>query len=216
MVFNNLQLQYVTTPLAGSPLHPFYRVSNIISRCVIIKQPTGSIPDLSDYSSSPFVVQVGNRPDLPYRYVIASVRIIVRQSGVILGGASAVVDPFSGLASLEKFKLIRSVGLSSVTYDIVSNGVVCTRAAARRAPLPFEGNSIKISAVPVVALVDPVYLSSGPIRRVTVGLQSISIDYRILDANDAELVGIDVRIKVLQCFSVYLFSHFFDAFKVQK
>jgi hypothetical protein len=197
MVFNNLQLQYVTAPLAGSPLYPFYRVSNIVSRCVIIKQPTGSIPDLSDYSSSPFVVQVGNRPDLPYRYVIASVRIIVRQSGVILGGASAVVDPFSGLASLEKFKLIRSVGLSSVTYDIVSNGVVCTRAAARRAPLLLEGNSVKISAVPAAALVDPVYLSSGPIRRVTVGLQSISIDYRILDANDAELVGIDVRIKVL-------------------
>ena len=116
---------------------------------------------------------------------------------MILGGASAVVDPFSGLASLEKFKLIRSVGLSSVTYDIVSNGVVCTRAAARRAPLLLEGNSVKISAVPAAALVDPVYFSSGPIRRVTVGLQSISIDYRILDANDAELVGIDVRIKVL-------------------
>ncbi len=190
---------------AGSPVLPLYRASNIISSCSIIRQPTGSIPEQSRFSSSPFIIQVANRPELPYRYVIASVRVIVRQKGVVIGGASAVVDPFTGSASLERFKLIRSLDKSSVTYDVVSNGVLCTRAASRRAVSLIAGNSIRISAVPAVALVSPDFLSSEPARRVTVGLQSMSIDYVILDANEAELVGVLVQIKVWFRFAVLLF-----------
>lgn len=189
-------VHYVNTPFAGSPVLPFYRASNIISSCSIIRQPTGSIPEQSIFSSSPFIIQVRNRPELPYRYVIASVRVIVRQSGVVMEGASAVVDPFSGSVSLDRFKLIRSLDKSSVTYDVVSNGVLCTRAASTRAVSVAAGNFVRISAVPADARVSSDFLSSELARRVTVGLQSLSIDYRILDANEAELVGVIVQIKV--------------------
>jgi hypothetical protein len=199
-------VKHVNVPFAGSPVHPFYRASNIISSCSIVRQPTGSIPQQSRFLSSPFIIQVSNRPELPYRYVIASARIIVRQNGVVIGGASAVVNPFSGSTSLDKFKLIRSLGMPSVTYDVVSNGVLCSRAASRRAFSIVAGNSIQISAIPAVAFVSPDYLSSEPVRRVTVGLQSISIDYVVLDANEAELVGVSVQIQVWFCFALFLFS----------
>ena len=113
-----------------------------------------------------------------------------------MGGASAVVDPFSGSVSLDRFKLIRSLDKSSVTYDVVSNGVLCTRAASTRAVSVAAGNFVLISAVPADARVSSDFLLSELARRVTVGLQSLSIDYRILDANEAELVGIIVQIKV--------------------
>jgi hypothetical protein len=188
--------QHVNAPFAGSPVLPFYTASNIISSCSILRQPTGSIPEQAKFSSSPFLIQVGNRPELRYRYVIASVRVIVRQSGVVIGGASAVADPLTGSASLERFTLIRSLDKSAVTFDVVSNGVLCTRAASRTTVSLAAGNSIRISVVPAVALVSSNVLSSEPARRVTVGLQSMSIDYVILDANEAELVGVLVQIKV--------------------
>jgi hypothetical protein len=199
-------VKHIHASYPGSPALPFYRASNIISSCSIVRQPTGSIPQQSRFISSPFIIQVSNRPELPYRYVIASARIIVRQNGVVIGGASAVVDPFSGSASLGKFKLIRSLGMSSVTYDIVSNGVLCSRALSRKAFSIVAGNSIQISAIPAVALISPDYLSSEPVRRVKVGLESISIDYVVLDANEAELLGVSVQIQVWFCFALLLFS----------
>jgi hypothetical protein len=205
--------------LPGSPAHPFYKASNIISSCSIIRQPRGSIPEQSNFLSSPFFVQVVNRPELPYRYIIASARVVVRQNGVVLGGASAVVNPFSGSASFEKFKLIRSLNWTSITYDVVSNGVLCSNAPSRPARSSSAENSIKISAVPAGVRFSN-DLSPQPAYSIIVGLQSLMIDYSILDANEAKLVGVNVQVQVMVSIPVLLlflhedinFFHICDAF----
>jgi hypothetical protein len=170
---------------------------NIITSCRITRLPTATIPQQSNFILPPFTVQVGNGPTQPYRYVIASVHIVVRQNGVVLGGATAVVDPASGSASLANFKLISALNDDSLTYDVVSNGVTCTPSSPARILSPAStlssivGNTVRIASVP-----SAVFSFSNLQRSVVVGVQSASLNYAILDANEAILVGVIVQIKV--------------------
>ncbi len=181
---------------------PYYQAKNIISTCRITRQPTSAIPQRSFFFSSPFTVQVGNDPNEPYRYVIASVHIVVRQSGVILGGATSVVDPFSGTASLQKFELVSALNYDSLTYDVMSNGVKCL--PVERTLSSFSGNSVPIGVIPFqVGFIDLKFLLE---RSIVVGVQSASVNYFILDTNDALLVGVVVQIMVrlLKNCSIYI------------
>ncbi len=175
---------------------PYYQAKNIISTCRITRQPTSAIPQRSNFFSSPFTVQVGNDPNEPYRYVIASVHIVVRQSGVVLGGATSVVDPFSGTASLAKFQLVSALNYDSLTYDVMSNGVKCLPSSSlvETTRSSFSGNSVPIGVIPFqVGFINlEIFLK----RSIVVGVQSASVNYYILDANYALLVGVVVQIMV--------------------
>lgn len=116
---------------------------------------------------------------------------------MVLGGATAVVDPASGSASLANFKLISALNDDSLTYDVVSNGVTCTPSSPARILSPAStlssivGNTVRIASVP-----SAVFSFSNLQRSVVVGVQSASLNYAILDANEAILVGVIVQIKV--------------------
>jgi hypothetical protein len=136
---------------------------------------------------------VENNPQGPYRYVIASVHIVVRQSGVILGGATSVVDPFSGIASFANFELVSALNYDSLTYDVMSNGVMCSppSSAIERARSSVEGNFVRIDVIPQVMIID-----RSLKRSVVVGVQSASLNYIVLDRNEALLVGVAIQIMV--------------------
>jgi hypothetical protein len=174
---------------------PYYRATNIITSCRITRQPSSAIPQKSNFFTPPFTVLVGNGPIQPYRYVIASVHIVVRQNGVVLAGANAIVDPASGTASLARFKLISALNDDSLTYDVVSNGVTCTSRSSILSPVStlasIVGNSVRIGSIP-----SAVFSIPNLERGVVVGVQSASLNYNILDANEALLVGVIVQIKV--------------------
>ena len=184
---------------AGVLALPYYRAMNIIASCRITRLPTATIPQQSDFVLPPFTVQVGNGPAQPYRYVIASVHIVVRQNGIVLGGATAGVDPASGSASLANFKLISAVNDDSLTYDVVSNGVTCSPSSPARILSPIStfssvvGNTVRIASVPSSVFN---FSTSALQRSVVVGVQSASLNYVILDENQAVLVGVIVQIKV--------------------
>ncbi len=176
---------------------PFYKAASIISKCFITKQPKSVIPESLGYLSFPFSVQVSNEQTSPFRYIIASVHIVVKQNGVILAGASSVVNPYTGTASLNNFKLVDGGGLESITYDVVSNGVVCLPAsdslleqASSYVQGNFIGNSRRIKSVPSTILPLPNVIS------VFAGVQPASIPFLVLDANGALLLGVTVRIQV--------------------
>jgi hypothetical protein len=186
---------------AGVLAMPYYRATNIITSCRITRQPSSAIPQKSTFVTAPFTVLVGNGPTQPYRYVIASVHIVVRQNGVVLGGANAIVDPASGTASLARFKLISALNDDSLTYDVVSNGVTCSPARSSIfSPVStlssVVGNSVRIGSIPFAVVSFP-----NLERGVVVGVQSASLNYGILDANEAVLVGVIVQIKVSFLFS---------------
>ncbi len=176
---------------------PFYKAASIISECFITKQPKSVIPESLLFVSSPFSVQVSNQQKSPFRYIIASVHIVVKQNGVVLSGASSVVNPYTGTASLNKFKLVDGGGLESITYDVVSNGVVCLPAsdslleqASSYVQGNFIGNSRRIKSVPSTILPFPSVIS------VFAGVQPASVPFLVLDANGAWLLGVTVRIQV--------------------
>ncbi len=184
---------------------PYYRATNIITSCRITRQPSSAIPQKSNFFTPPFTVLVGNGPIQPYRYVIASVHIVVRQNGVVLAGANAIVDPASGTASLARFKLISALNDDSLTYDVVSNGVTCTSRSSILSPVStlasIVGNSVRIGSIP-----SAVFSIPNLERGVVVGVQSASLNYNILDANEALLVGVIVQIKVWFCCSFFFFT----------
>jgi hypothetical protein len=190
---------------AGNTTLPYYEAFSIISSCTITKQPTPAISKGGTYNSNnaPFSVQVSNKPTLRFRYIIASVHIVVRQNGVILGGASSVVDPYTGTASLGNFKLVSSGNLASITYDVVANGVVCARASTplfAQASSVFLGNSIKIATLPSDIYLYPEHSNllstTTVVRSVYVGVQSESILFVVNDNFNAILVGVIVKIQV--------------------
>jgi hypothetical protein len=191
-----------TVRAAGTLDLPVYKAANIISSCSILKQPNLAIPAKSSFPfNSPFVVQVSNDVEMPFRYVVASVHIVVRQNGVILEGASSVVDPYTGTATFEDFKLISASNFGSITYDIFSNGVRCRPVSSSISETVLaafnSGNSIRISTIPSAVLVIPDFFSSPTPRSVYAGVQSASVDFYVLDANEAILVGVIVQVKVL-------------------
>ena len=176
---------------------PFYKAASLISECIITKQPKLVIPESLAYLSFPFSVQVSNQQTSPFRYVIASVHIVVKQNGVILKGASSVVNPYTGTASLNKFKLVDGGGLESITYDVVSNGVVCLPAsnslleqASSYVQGNFIGNSRRIKSVPSTIFPFPSVIS------VFAGVQPASVPFVVLDENSALLLGVTVKIQV--------------------
>jgi hypothetical protein len=177
---------------------PYYRAQNFITSCRITRQPSSAIPQQSTFNTPPFTVLVGNNPREPYRYVIASVHIVVRQNGVVLGGANAIVDPASGTASFAKFKLISALNDDSLTYDVVSNGFTCSPSRSSilspvRTLFSIVGNSMLIGSIPSAFSAFSIPNSE---RGVVVGVQSASLNYVIVDANEAVLVGVIVQIKV--------------------
>jgi hypothetical protein len=181
---------------------PYYRARNIISTCSITRNPTSAISENSRFLISPFSVQVSNRQDVPFRIVIASVHIIVRQDGVIVKGASSVVDPFTGTASFVNFKLATALNLESITYDVVSNGVICSPESSwlpsllQAAQASISGNRVAIATVPSAVIIFPDNFTPSPIRIVFVGVSSLSVAFAVLDANSAQLFGVVVQIKV--------------------
>ncbi len=178
---------------------PFYQASNIIRSCTITKQPVSDIPARSDYLAPPFSVQVFNQQTLPYRYIIASVHIVVKQNGVILKGATSVVDPYDGTASLSQFQLVSGGNWASITYDVVSNGVICLPAssgALAQASVPVLGNSINIATVPSIVYIYPDILGITTLRSVFVGVQAMSVFFLVGDVNGAALVGVVVKVQV--------------------
>ena len=178
---------------------PFYQASNIIRSCTITKQPVSAIPARSDYFAPPFSVQVINQPTLPYRYIIASVHIVVKQNGVILKGATSVVDPYDGTASLSQFQLVSGGNWASITYDVVSNGVICVPAssgALAQTSITALGNSINIATVPDGVSIYPDIVGITTERSVFVGVQAMSVFFVVNDVNDAALVGVVVKVQV--------------------
>ena len=177
---------------------PFYQASNIIRSCTITKQPVSDIPARSDYLAPPFSVQVFNQQTLPYRYIIASVHIVVKQNGVILKGATSVVNPYTGTASLSDFQLVSGGNWASITYDVVSNGVICLppSGALAQAPISVLGNSINVATIPSIVYIIPDLYGYTPERSVFVGVQSTSVFFAVNDANAATLVGVVVKVQV--------------------
>jgi hypothetical protein len=141
--------------------------------------------------------------------------MVVRQNGVILQGASSVVDPYTGTASLGDFKLASGGNWASITYDVVSNGVVCLPASsgllaqASSVQVTALGNSVNIATIPLAIYVYP---DAGSVYA---GVQSTSFFFSVIDANGANLVGVVVRIQVRCCCtgdsSLFVsFSHFVE------
>ncbi len=195
---------------------PYYRARNIVSTCSITRQPTSAISENSRFLIAPFSVQLGNRHDVPFRIVIASAHIIVRQNGVIVQGGSSVVDPFTGTASFNNFKLITALNLDSITYDVVSNGVICSRSSGLPSLLQgvqasILGSSIAIATVPSAVITLPDFVMSLPPTRVVfVGVSSLRVDFLVLDANQAQLFGVVVQIKVSLVFLLMILFLFYS------
>ena len=181
---------------------PYYRARNIISTCSITRQPTSAISENSRFFIPPFSVQVSNRQDVPFRIVVASVHIIVRQDGVIVKGASSVVDPFTGTAAFVNFRLTTALNLASITYDVVSNGVICSSESSwlpsllQSAQASILGSRVVIATVPSAVIIFPDNFAPPPIRIVFVGVSSLSVAFAVLDANSAQLFGVVVQIRV--------------------
>jgi hypothetical protein len=115
---------------------------------------------------------------------------------VILEGASSVVNPYTGTASLGNFKLANDGNWASITYDIVSNGVICLPASSGLSAQASSvqgvvlANSVKIATIPSAINVSP------DVRSVFAGVESTSFFFSVIDANTAKLVGVVVRIQV--------------------
>ena len=118
---------------------------------------------------------------------------------MILQGATSVVDPYTGAASLGAFKLASGGNWASITYDVVSNGVVCLPsssgllAQASSVQVTVLGNSVNIATIPLAINVIP------NVDSVYVGVQSTSLFFSVIDANGATLEGVVVRIQVRSC-----------------
>ena len=144
-------------------------------------------------------MQVINQPTLPYRYIIASVHIVVKQNGVVLKGATSVVNPYTGTASLGNFQLVSGGNWASITYDVVSNGVICLpppSVALAQASIPVLGNSINVATVPSIVFIYPEFFGFTPERSVFVGVESMSVFFVVNDVNAATLVGVVVKVQV--------------------
>ncbi len=143
----------------------------------------------------PFVVQVRNQDMKPFPYKIASAHLVVRQAGVVLEGAAAVVDPYTGIASFDKFKLVSSNNLEYINYEIISNGVTCKDQSntADQAQSLLLGTSIKIATIPFI--IDLVGNGAAE-PQVFVGVDSALVLFNVYDRDFANLDGVVVAIKV--------------------
>jgi hypothetical protein len=163
---------------------------------MILKKPQTALAEnaLFKQGEYPFVVQVGHNDLTPYPYKVASVHIVVKQSGVVLEGAASVVDPYTGIASLDKFKLISANNLAQINYQIVSNGVICREQGDTLSSASDFGMSIRIAtAIPsVIELV-----GNGVAEpQVFVGVESARVLFHVYDKNFANADGAVVTIKV--------------------
>ena len=123
---------------------------------------------------------------------MASVHIVVKQIGVVLEGAASVVDPYTGLASFDKFKLVSANNLEYINYDIVSNGVICKEQDDEARTSAF-GQSIKIATVPYSIELVGVGVSE-PL--VFVGVEFGLVLFHVYDQNFANADGGVISIKV--------------------
>jgi hypothetical protein len=175
--------------------HPIYMADNVISTCTIRKKPQAALAEnaLFKQGEYPFVVQVSHNDLTPYTYKVASVHIVVKQSGVVLEGASSVVDPYTGIASIDKFKLVSANNWAQIDYQIVSNGVICKEQGDILSSASDFGMSIKIATIPsVIELV-----GNGVAEpQVFVGVESSRVLFHVYDNNFANADGGVVTIKV--------------------
>lgn len=176
--------------------HPIYMAHNVISTCTILKKPQGALAEnaLFKQGEYPFIVQVGHNDLTPYPYKVASVHIVVKQDGVVLEGASSVVDPYTGIASLDKFKLVSANNLAQINYQIVSNGVICKEQGGILSSASDFGMSIGIASIvpSVIELVGNGVTES----QVFVGVESARVLFHVYDKNFANADGAVVTIKV--------------------
>jgi hypothetical protein len=176
-----------------------------------MRQPTSAISENSRFLFAPFSVQLSNRQDVSFRVVIASAHIVVRQNGVIVQGGSSVVDPFTGTASFNNFKLSTALNLESITYDVVSNGVICSSSSGLPSLLQGVQASILGSSIAIATVPSAVFVTSLPPTRVVfVGVSSLSVDFLVLDANQAQLFGVVVQIMVSLVFLFMILFLFFS------
>jgi hypothetical protein len=177
--------------------------NNVISTCKILKQPQTALAEnaLFKQGEYPFVVQVSHNDLTPYTYKVASVHIVVKQSGVVLEGASSVVDPYTGIASIDKFKLVSANNWEQIDYQIVSNGVICQGQGDILSSASVFGMSIKIATIPsVIELV-----GNGVAEpQVFVGVESARVLFHVYDKNFANADGAIVTIKVFVGFNYLL------------
>ena len=162
----------------------------------MLKKPSALSEDARfKAGEDPFVVQVSHRDTNPYPYKVATAHIAVRQSGVVLEGATSVVDPYTGIASFDKFKLASSNNLEYINYDIISSGVVCRDGSSTfdiASSLLF-GTLVKIATVPSVI---ELFGAGAAEPRVFVGVESALVMFHVYDRNFANLDGVVVSIKV--------------------
>ena len=178
---------------------PFYISSNVISSCTIIKKPQTALAENSFFKEDkhPFEVQVSHKDLTPYPYKVASAHIVVRQNGVVLEGAASVVDPYTGTAKFDRFKLVRANNLPYINYQIVSNGVVCTEQTSTASNLLLSSEiSIRIATIPAT-----IELVGGGAAKaqVFVGVESALVLFHIYDSNFANADQGVATIKVLLC-----------------
>ena len=118
---------------------------------------------------------------------------------MILKGATSVVDPYDGTASLSHFQLVSGGNWASITYDVVSNGVICLPAssgALAQTSITALGNSINIATVPDGVSIYPDIVGITTERSVFVGVQAMSVFFVVNDVNAAALVGVVVKVQV--------------------
>ena len=174
--------------------HPIYRAHNVISTCTILKKPQRALAEnaLFKQGEYPFIVQVGHNDLTPYPYKVASVHIVVKQDGVVLEGASSVVDPYTGIASLDKFKLVSANNLAQINYQIVSNGVICKE----QGDILSSASDLSIGIASIVPSVIELVGNGVTESQVFVGVESARVLFHVYDKNFANADGAVVTIKV--------------------
>ena len=178
---------------------PFYISSNVISSCTIIKKPHTALAENSFFKEDkhPFEVQVSHKDLTPYPYKVASAHIVVRQNGVVLEGAASVVDPYTGTAKFDRFKLVRANNWPYINYQIVTNGVVCTEQTSTAANL-LSSTEISIRIATIPATIELVGGGAAE-AQVFVGVESALVLFHVYDSNFANADQGVATIKVLLC-----------------
>jgi hypothetical protein len=159
---------------------PIYVASNVISSCSITKKPQTALSENSLFKRDqhPFEVQVRHKDLTPYPYKVASAHIIVKQNGVVLEGAGSVVDPYTGNAVFDRFKLVSANNWQYISYQIVSNGVICKDLTTK----VNAEMSIRIATIPsAIELVG----RGAAEPQVFVGLEAATVLFHVYDQNFA-------------------------------